>query len=207
MDGVVIDSSPVLFQVWNGLFEKLFGLTVSKQEFAAQFGKNGLDFTKYFFDKYNLKMQPEEFYRRQFQNNERFRTDVHLKKGVLDQLKTLKPSYKIALATGAPRESALDTVNTFHIKQYFDFIIGGDEVNEAKPNPEIFLKAAEALNLEPKQCVVVEDAILGIQAAKAANMTCIAVEDDFTKYQDHSMADFKIESMGELNEILLNKLK
>ena len=104
MDGVVIDSSPVLFQVWNGLFEKLFGLTVSKQEFAAQFGKNGLDFTKYFFDKYNLKMQPEEFYRRQFQNNERFRTDVHLKKGVLDQLKTLKQLCLLPLKLLAPKE-------------------------------------------------------------------------------------------------------
>lgn len=207
MDGVIIDSSPVLFEVWNELFEKHFNLTISKDEFASQFGKNGIHFTEYFFKKYNLTMNPVEFYELQFKDNERFRTGINLKQGVKEQLQILKPNYKIALATGAPKQAGLDTINAFKIKQYFDFVIGGDCVKVAKPNPEIFLRAAEALNLQPNQCVVVEDAILGIQAAKAANMKCIAVEDDFTKYQDHSIADYKIKSMNELNEKLIKKLE
>ncbi len=202
MDGVIIDSSPVLYKVWNELFKKHFNIEIDKKEFASQFGKNGIHFTEYFFKKYNIKMPHEKFYRLMFSGNESIRKEIGLKKGVKKQLEILKKDYKIALATGAPKQAGLETLKRFNIINYFDFVIGGDCVEEAKPNPEIFLRAADALGLSNKNCVVVEDAILGIMAAKAAKMVCIVVEDEFTKYQDHSLADYKIKTMNELKKTI-----
>jgi beta-phosphoglucomutase len=126
---------------------------------------------------------------------------ITIKPGLIDLLKKLN-GYKIALATGAMQETADENLKRFNITNYFDFVIGGDQVKEAKPNPEIFLKAAEYFNVKATECVVVEDAILGMEAAKSCGMKVIALEDEFTKYQDHSIADAKIEKLSELPKIL-----
>ena len=90
--------------------------------------------------------------------------------------------------------------------QYFPYIITADHVSNAKPDPEIFLKAAEMLNLMPRECVVVEDAILGIQAAKNAGMYVISIPNEFTEYQDHSIADLRLNSITQLNNNILKNL-
>ena len=66
------------------------------------------------------------------------------------------------------------------MQKTFDAIIDGNQVTKAKPDPEVFLKASAALNLEPSQCVVFEDAIAGLEAAHRAGMKCIGVGDQKT---------------------------
>jgi HAD superfamily hydrolase (TIGR01509 family) len=84
----------------------------------------------------------------------------------------------------------------------FSVIITGDQVARGKPAPDVFLAAARALNVEPQQCLVLEDAPAGVQAAKAAGMTCFAVPDHSVARLDLSQADKVVASLHDVPAIL-----
>ena len=125
------------------------------------------------------------------------RTKIKLKNSLKKILIKFKNSYKLALATGANRLAAMDTVTTFGLNEYFDYIIAGDEVKEAKPDPEIFLKAAQGLNLKPEECVVIEDSRNGLLAAKAASMHCVVTTNGYTEDENFSEADIVVSELGD----------
>ena len=79
-------------------------------------------------------------------------------------------------------------------------------MQRAKPDPEIFLKAAGKLNLKPDECVVIEDALHGVKAAKNAGIPVILIPDGFTKQQAYENADLQLNSIIELNDQVLSKL-
>jgi beta-phosphoglucomutase family hydrolase len=82
---------------------------------------------------------------------------------------------KIALATSSRKEKMNMVLKQLDFLHYFEAIVTGDEVKNSKPAPDIFLKAAERLGLEPKDCLVVEDGPVGVAAAKSAGMKCLAI--------------------------------
>jgi len=84
------------------------------------------------------------------------------------------------------------------LHNYMDLTISGEEVLKGKPNPEIFLKAAKKLGVKPNNCLVIEDAFAGVQAAKAAGMKCIGLRNPNFSKQDLSAADLVVESFSEL---------
>jgi beta-phosphoglucomutase len=81
----------------------------------------------------------------------------------------------IKTALGSASKNALTILNRLGLTQLFDAIIDGNKVSKAKPDPEVFLKGAEALMIDPKYCVVFEDAEAGIEAAIAGNMKCVGI--------------------------------
>lgn len=83
--------------------------------------------------------------------------------------------YPMALVTGAPRKEARHMLEMFGLSDCFSQIITGEDVTLSKPHPEGYLKAAAMLQLSPQNCIVVEDAPMGIQAAKRAGMQCVAI--------------------------------
>lgn len=100
---------------------------------------------------------------------------VYLFDGITELLDALKRKTKIALATMSGREVIDRLLPAKKLTKYFDVVISADDVMYPKPNPEVFLMAAEKLGVIPRDCVVVEDSVFGIRAAKAAKMKCIAV--------------------------------
>ena len=86
-------------------------------------------------------------------------------------------NYKIAVATSTRRGRALQLLEEAKIKDKVNYVICGDQVENSKPNPEIFLKAAKGLNVNPEKCIVIEDSDAGITAAHAAKMIGIHVPD------------------------------
>ncbi len=206
MDGVIIDSNSMHFENWSNVFKKRFDIKLKKEEFASRLGESAKDFTQYFLDKYNLDLKIEEVLPDIMDNYHKNTHKLKLKKGIKEALVKFKKKYKIALATGANKDWALQIVTTFGISDYFDYIIAGNEVKKAKPEPEIFLKAAEVLNLKPEECIVIEDANLGLTAAKAAGMYAVSIPDDLTKLQDHSMADVHLNSISDLNDNIIKNL-
>lgn len=84
--------------------------------------------------------------------------------------------YLTALTTGSPRSLVDYVLARFSLRPYFDFVVAGDEVNKSKPSPEIYLETAARLRANPKDCVVIEDSINGLKAAKIAGMKTIFVE-------------------------------
>jgi sugar-phosphatase len=105
-------------------------------------------------------------------------------------------NYKIALASSSAMELIDVVIDKLNIRQYFDVVWSAQYEEYGKPNPAIFLSVAKQLNIEPKHCVVFEDAINGVIAAKAARMYCIAIPEEVS-YNDprFAIADIKTQSL------------
>lgn len=103
------------------------------------------------------------------------------------------------LAIGSSSKNARFILEKVGLLDAFDAISDGTNITNSKPNPEVFLKAAEYLGVQPEECTVVEDAFAGIDAAKAAGMKAVGIGDA----KEYERADYKIENLGELQGLLL----
>lgn len=101
--------------------------------------------------------------------------EVQLFGGARELLSELQGKVKVALASMNNRNVVGYLLKAKGLEECFEVVMTGDRVSHSKPDPEIFLKTAEVLNAEPERCVVFEDSIFGVKAAKAADMSCIAV--------------------------------
>ena len=103
---------------------------------------------------------------------------IDLKPGAKELLQYLKHNgYKMIVASSSVRARAINLLTQNGIVEYFDDFVFGPEVKRGKPNPDIFLKAAEKLDEAPENCLVLEDSEAGIQAAYAANIPVICIPD------------------------------
>jgi HAD superfamily hydrolase (TIGR01509 family) len=137
------------------------------------------------------------------------KNDAHLKllknkvqamPGLLDLLKNLKADgYKVGIASSSIREHIDLIVDRLGIADFFDAITSGEEVTNGKPAPDIFLKAAAKLGINPAECVVLEDAMNGMRAGKAADMCVIVIPNEFTQDEDFSVADLRVSSLEDVN--------
>ncbi len=101
--------------------------------------------------------------------------NVSLFEGAVDLLNLLHNKVKMALATMSNRRVINKLLKEKDIRKYFAVVITADEVRQPKPNPEVFLKCAMKLRCSPEKCLVIEDSIFGVKAAKEAKMKCIAI--------------------------------
>jgi HAD superfamily hydrolase (TIGR01509 family) len=95
--------------------------------------------------------------------------------GARELLDALHGKIKMALASMNNRSVISHLLKAKDLEKYFTVVLTAESISHSKPNPEIFLKAATALNVKPERCVVVEDSLFGVKAAKSAGMSCIAV--------------------------------
>ena len=103
---------------------------------------------------------------------------IPVKEGVFEIIKYLEDNgYKRAVATSTRKSRAKQRLEKEHIYEHFQAFMYGDEVTHSKPNPEIFLKAAEKINLKPEECLVIEDSPSGVKAAYDGGFKCINVWD------------------------------
>ncbi len=182
MDGVIVDSMPYHFIAW---YEALrpFGVRVSCFDVYSKEGerwdKTLKDLLMQAKIKPSKKILSAIFLSRQKIFKKYFKRFIF--KGVDIFLNCLKkPGYQLGLVTGTPT-GEIKNILPRKIKNLFDCIVAGDQVKNGKPHPEPYLKAARALGLRPAECLVVENAPLGIEAAKKAGMFCIAVTTSLPK--------------------------
>lgn len=129
---------------------------------------------------------------------------------VLEHLGQVKPCLektplRLGLATSSVGSSARPFLDRHKLARFFDVIVTGDDVERGKPAPDIYLRVMEKLNLTADQCLVVEDALAGIAAARAANIRVAAIPDrrfvdDLTTYENQ--ADYVLNSLSELPTLL-----
>lgn len=129
---------------------------------------------------------------------------VSLFNGVSELLEVLQRKTKIALATMSARKVVDSLLSEKRIEKYFDVIITADDVANPKPDPEVFLMAAARLGVSARSCVVIEDSVFGVRAAKAANMKCIAVSSGVYSKREfqEEYPDLIVESLREKEKIL-----
>jgi HAD superfamily hydrolase (TIGR01509 family) len=198
MDGVLVDSGWAHRQAWFDL-AAAEGLEMSDEFFSRTFGMQN--------DTILPMLRPDiatsELERLSDWKERRYRELVHNRPkaadGVLALLGDLKAKgFRLAIGSSAPRANLDVFWGPLGLANYFEAAVTKEQVVEGKPAPETFLKAATALSLAPERCVVVEDAVHGVQAAQAAGMRVVAVTT--TRRRDElSGADHVVDSLAELN--------
>ncbi len=194
LDGVLIDSSVIHFNGWKRVLNRL-GADLDYETFRKEhFGKRGIEtleriFGKGKFDGGEVKQLSDEV-------DSNFVTTVAASgvpiSGGLQFVRALKESgAKTALATSAPRQNVDAFLDAFHMRGVFDAEVCGDDVTRGKPDPEVFLKAASGIGESPEECVVFEDSLPGVTAAKAAGAVCVALLTTTTR-EALSIADYFI---------------
>lgn len=178
-DGLMFDTERLMAQAWM-VVGKEQGFDVDEAFLSATRGMNHENTKVCFEERYGTSY---DFYAVRARKKELFMEIVEtkglpVKPGLKELLVYLKENgYKTALATAARKWYAERNLKEADIEAYFDFIICGDMVTHAKPNPEIFLKAAESLGLEPADCMVLEDSLNGVEAGIRGGFMTVMVPD------------------------------
>jgi beta-phosphoglucomutase len=130
--------------------------------------------------------------------------NVTLFTGAMELLASLHGKVKLALASMNNRGVINHMLKVMNMRRFFDVVLTVDEVRNSKPDPEIFLKSALKLGSQPEKCVVVEDSIFGVKAAKAAKMGCIAVLTGVYSQEELKKVnpDLVVNSLKQRDEIL-----
>ncbi|PVX25553.1 MAG: hypothetical protein CW691_04240 [Candidatus Bathyarchaeum sp.] len=129
---------------------------------------------------------------------------VNIFDGVVELLEALRGKVRIGLATMSNRLVIATLLPEKRIAEYFEVVVSADDVANPKPDPEVFLLTASKLGVEPKDCVVIEDSVFGVRAARAANMKCIAVSSGVYSKEElqQEQPDIVISSLVEKEKIL-----
>lgn len=208
MDGTLIDSKELHYLTWQMALKKI-SLDLDRKVFDEHFGKSNLISLPLY-----LGFQPDAtlfqelltFKEVSFQNQAPSKT--HLFPGVSDWLDYFKKNnFKQALASSAPMSNIQFLINQFEISGFFNTVLAGPDY-PSKPAPDIFLKAAELLEAEPHNCVVIEDSHVGVDGAKRAGMHSIAVANTHaadTLNADLVILDFSFSPVKAM-EMLFNQL-
>ena len=207
MDGVLIDTERISFKSFQEVFKK-YSYDMDEKFYLTMIGRNVKSIRSLMENKYGTSFPFDEIYEQKVRLARETidRDGVIIKKGVHELIDYLrKENYKIAVATSTSRMRALELLEEIGVKEKVNFIICGDQVENSKPNPEIFLKAAKGLGVEPEKCIVIEDSDAGITAAHAAKMTGINVPDMKVLDEETKKLAFKTcESLLEVKKYLEN---
>jgi beta-phosphoglucomutase len=213
MDGVLVDTYHAHYRSWLAMAEPE-GLSFTEQEFAAGFGRTSREIIAFYWGEGRKseremaamdKIKEAEFRRLITQ-------EIPAMPGVAELLKSLRGAgFKLAVGSSAPPENVNFVLDGLKIRSMFDAVITGGDVLRGKPDPQVFLLAAQRIGLSPRQCAVVEDAPPGVAAAKAAGMAAVGLCSTGRKPEDLVEADTVVDSLGELSpeffrDLILGKI-
>jgi len=175
LDGVIIDSADEHRQAWQRLAREE-GITFTDADFWATFGKRNDDIIATIWGPLPPERVQELANRKETYFRELIRKTAAPLPGAMELMRGLhEAGFAQALASSTPIENIKLISDVLGLEKYLSVLVSGETVARGKPAPDIFLKAAEELGIEPIHCVVIEDAVAGVQAAHAAGMRCIAV--------------------------------
>ena len=198
-DGLLADSEPYHYLAYNEVFQR-YGHSLNKDEYWVEWTSKGkgiageIDRHKLHLnvDPIKLREQKFELYSRYCQNG-----DIRLYPESLEIIKLLKTIYPIAIASGSWKHDITAILKNAEVENIFDVILGKESAKKEKPHPDIFLNAAKALQHDPSQCIVIEDALKGLSASKAAGMSCIIIRNQLNQNIDFSEADLIFSSLSD----------
>ncbi|MCL1844434.1 MAG: HAD family phosphatase [Defluviitaleaceae bacterium] len=204
MDGVLIDSQPLHYAVDIRVL-KACGHPATIETVTPYTGIGNPDRWPKYKEDLNLSQEVDELIA---MTEEAMRdifsaANLPLIDGVallIDGIKAM--GIRIGVASSSPPELISLILQKTGIADKFDFIVSGEDVSEGKPSPEIYLRAAEKAGFPPEKCVAIEDAPVGILAAKNAGITCIAYKNPGTIGQDFTNATYVIDKFDDAFPII-----
>jgi beta-phosphoglucomutase len=197
MDGVLTDSEPLINAAAVAMFEEM-GVRVLPDDFLPFVGTGENRYIGGVAEKYGVRLDIVSAKRRTYEIYlELVPEKLEAFPGAVELVTScLREGFKIAVASSADRIKIYANLVKIGLPpEMWNAIVTGEDVERRKPEPDIFLLAASRLNLKPDRCIVIEDAVNGIEAAKAAGMKCIAVAQTFAP-EALRQADAVFESMA-----------
>ena len=210
MDGVLVDSNPFHVQKWIEFLHER-GIPYNAEDLPKQVlgSRNDTAFRRFF----GRDLREGEIEKLSEDLEARFRAAFRPHAQPLLGLKTLMDECRaegipLAVASSAMTKNVDFVVDTLKLRSYFASIVTGDDVSRPKPDPEIYIKAAERLRLSPAKCVAFEDSFVGIQSAKRASMKCVAIASTFPAedLRRQTQADLVVKNFEELSLARLREL-
>lgn len=178
LDGTLVDTTHAYLMTYAEILKRDLDLELEEEIIRAQFGKRATDIMNSVLDEKKIDKTSIDIPKIIDSIREEFMkkiADVILLPGAESTLQKLSKEYRIALATSSRRYAATNILNMFSLDKYFDAVVTAEDVEESKPSPQIFLKAAGLIDVLPANCLVFEDAIHGIVGAKAAGMKVVGL--------------------------------
>lgn len=203
MDGTMVDTEPISHQSWQD-FLRPFGHQLSQEQIQQLVGLRGDISSVMVKEFFNLPITPEEI------REQKEALFIALRAGGVPVMpglfklteKLAKKNIRWGVGTSSPRQHAIDILAQLKLTDQCQAIAGGDEVEHGKPAPDIYLLAAQRLNVNPADCLVFEDSAPGSKAAVAAGMTVIAIPTVDTMHSDFSHVNAVMSSLVEVAQNL-----
>lgn len=209
LDGTVTLTQQLHAQTFADVFIK-HGLTYTLEDDARYSGRGAHCTFPEFFKEHGITLTPEQI--EQYSNEKHALYDELIKHAKIQTVpgvekfleKQNRQGMKIAMSTGNRIEPTKVILERAGILKYFTAIVTNKDVKNSKPAPDIFLKAAEKLELRPEECIVFEDAVNGVQGAKSGHMRCIALLTTTPRGKlQEAGADYLVNSYDEVSENFL----
>jgi beta-phosphoglucomutase len=208
MDGVLIDSYHAHLESWQEA-ARVEGLKIAEEQFAATFGKTSREAIPWLWpDRHFTEAQVKDFDQRK---EAAFRRIIAARfpvmPGVHDLLDSLhKAGFLLAIGSSGPPENVELVLDKLGIRPRLSAVVTGGDVTRGKPDPQVFLIAAQRLGVAPARCLVVEDAALGIEAAHAAGMRAIGLASTGRTRQSLASADLVVDRLGQITPAIVRSL-
>lgn len=201
LDGLMVDSEPHSLASWRAVLATR-GITLEQVVIDRMFGTRLIDTAHMLIKLYGLSDQPTALAR---EKEEYQIAHLHGRIKPMPGLSTLldaidKKGLQKAIASSGVRRYVTAVLAEVELTNRFQTLVTGDEVINGKPAPDIFLAAARALRVEPRDCLVLEDAPNGVSAAKAAGMYAVAIPNAHTQKLNFSAADWVLPSLDAVRE-------
>ena len=201
LDGVICSTDEYHYQAWKKLADKL-GIYFDRTINNRLRGISRMESLEIILERSDRQYTPEEKEAFVAEKNETYRSLLSnmSPKDLSDEVKSTLDELRrrgYLLAIGSSSKNTKYILERLGLNGYFDAVSDGTNIIRSKPDPEVFLKAAEMLNVPPEECAIVEDAVAGVKAGKAAGMLTVATGDAARA----NIADYNINSFSELLNI------
>ena len=208
MDGVLIDSYQAHYRSWAEMAERR-GLHISQQQFRESFGRTSREaIAQYWgpgrFDDEEVKAMDDE---KEAAFRRLINADFPAMPGAAALIAALKEAgFGVSVGSSAPLANADTAIDRLGVRDRLDAVVTGNDVRRGKPDPQIFLLAAERLGVPPARCVVIEDAPVGIAAARAAGMACVGLASTGRTREALAEAQLVVDALTELSPQVLRQV-
>ncbi|MCF0149705.1 MAG: HAD family phosphatase [Clostridium sp.] len=201
MDGLIFDTEKISYSSWVEAAKK-FNINFDLNTFYRLVGTNNESCRNSLMAEYKDKVDVDEYIREKRKINIDLLINGAEKKQGLDELLEYLTNNNIkkAVATSSNREVALGHLRKANILQYFDYVLCGDEVKKSKPNPEVFLNVAKKLEINPRNCIVLEDSEAGVIAASRGKFKVIIIPD--MKEPEKEIEELAYRKLNNLKEVI-----
>jgi beta-phosphoglucomutase len=207
LDGVIVDTAKYHFMAWKKLADEL-GIQFTEEDNENFKGVSRKRCLEILLEMGGMSVSQEQFNKWLAEKNEDYLSyiagmdETEILPDVTKVLNFLKTK-GIPMALGSASKNAVPILEKVKLLTYFDAIVDGNAVNKAKPDPEVFMIAANKLGVDAKNCVVFEDALAGIEAANTAQMTSVGIGDSkVLSGADYNFVDFTEIDFGFLDALI-----